>query len=78
MQLTAGEQAMLDGSRGEALRAAMALQVAVGEFYGAERMVAIGNAHMMGDIEVMGDAGLAHRERLRAAGARPGLFAGAC
>jgi hypothetical protein len=26
----------------------------------------------------MGDAGLAHRERLRAAGARPGLFAGAC
>ena len=70
MRLTTEEQAMLDGSRGEALREALALQVAVGEFYGAERMVAIGNAHMMGDIEVMGDAGLAHLERLRAAGAR--------
>jgi predicted aconitase len=70
MRLTDEEQAMLAGARGEALQRALQYQVAVGDFYGAQRMVPIGNAHMMGDIEVMGDAGLAHLERLRASGAR--------
>jgi predicted aconitase len=57
MQLTAEEEAMLDGARGEAVRDALRYQLKVGEFFGAERFVPITNAHMMGDIEVMGDGG---------------------
>ena len=49
---------MLEGRRGEAVRAAIAYQLEVGKFWGAERFVPVTNAHMMGDIEVMGDAGL--------------------
>jgi hypothetical protein len=66
MQLTPDEQAMLAGGRGEAVRDALRYQVAVGEFFGAARFVPVTNAHMMGDIEVMGDGGLAW---LKAAGA---------
>lgn len=57
MQLTAEELAMLNGEQGESLRKAIAFQVEVGRFFGAERLVPITNAHVMGDIEVMGDAG---------------------
>ncbi len=57
MRLTSEEQAMLIGERGEAARDALAYQVRVGEFFGAERFVPITNAHMMGDIEVMGEGG---------------------
>ena len=60
---------MLRGECGEALRRALELQIAVGGFYAAERLVPISNAHMMGDIEVMGDGGLEHLKRMRAAGA---------
>ncbi len=67
MRLTPEEEAMLAGVRGEAVRDALRYQLAVGEFFGAERFVPITNAHMMGDIEVMGDAGLAW---LRATGAQ--------
>jgi len=48
---------MLRGDRGEAVRDALAYQVRVGEFFDAARFVPITNAHMMGDIEVMGDGG---------------------
>ena len=58
MRLTPEEEAMLAGHRGEAARDALRYQLAVGEFFGAERFVPITNAHMMGDIEVMGDGGL--------------------
>ena len=57
MRLTADEQAMRDGRHGDAVRDAIRYQIEVGEFWGAERFVPITNAHMMGDIEVMGDAG---------------------
>lgn len=57
MRLTADEQAMLDGARGAAVRDALAYQVRVGRFFGAEHFVPITNAHMMGDIEVMGEGG---------------------
>jgi predicted aconitase len=57
MRLTADEQAMLDGARGAAVRDALAYQVRVGEFFGAGHFVPITNAHMMGDIEVMGEGG---------------------
>ena len=59
MKLTSEEQSMLDGSQGEAVREAIAYQIEVGRFFDAECFVAVTNAHMMGDIEVMGDSGLA-------------------
>lgn len=70
MQLTEEEQAMLDGLRGEAVREAIAYQIAVGEFWGAERFVPVSNVHMMGDIEVLGDAGKGYLQRMADAGAR--------
>ena len=63
MRLTAEEQDMLDGKHGEAVREAIAYQLEVARFWGAERFVPITNAHMMGDIEVMGDAGLGYLKR---------------
>ena len=70
MDLSNEELEMLRGERGNALRRALQLQVAVGEFYGAKRLVPVANAHMMGDIEVMGDGGLEHLRQMRRAGAR--------
>jgi predicted aconitase len=58
MKLTAEEQRMLRGELGESVKEALHYQIQVGEFWGAERFVPITNAHMMGDIEVMGDGGL--------------------
>jgi len=63
VHLTAEEQDMLDGKRGPAVREAIAYQLDVARFWGAECFVPITNAHMMGDIEVMGDAGLDYLER---------------
>jgi predicted aconitase len=60
LELTAEEQAILAGSRGEAARRALEYQVEVGRFWGARRFVPVTNVHMMGDIEVMGDSGLAY------------------
>jgi predicted aconitase len=70
IKLTAEEQAMLRGEQGVAVRKALELQLAVGRFYDAERLVPITNAHMMGDIEVMGDGGLDHLRSMQAVGAR--------
>ncbi len=70
MELTAEEQAMLRGELGEPVQRALELQLEVGRFYGAQRFVPVTNAHMMGDIEVMGDGGLEHLRRLAQAGAR--------
>ncbi len=70
MRLTPIEQGMLDGAEGEAPRRAIAYQMEVGRFFGAERFVPITNAHMMGDIEVLGDAGLAFLQDQRSLGAR--------
>lgn len=58
MELTPEEQAILGGGRGEAPRRALQYQIEVGRFWGARRFVPVTNVHMMGDIEVMGDAGL--------------------
>jgi predicted aconitase len=64
MRLTTEERAMLDGARGEPVQRALRLQLEVGKFYGARRFVPVTNVHMMGDIEVMGDGGLAHLRTL--------------
>ena len=58
MELTPEEQSILGGGRGEAARRAIEYQIEVGRFWGAKRFVPVTNVHMMGDIEVMGDAGL--------------------
>jgi hypothetical protein len=70
MRLDSEEQSILAGTQGEAARRALAYQIEVGRFFGAESFVPITNAHMMGDIEVLGDAGLAFLEEMRGLGAR--------
>lgn len=69
MNLTSLERSMLRGDHGETVRDALEFQMKVGAFWNATRFVPITNVHMMGDIEVMGDAGL---DWLRAARARDG------
>lgn len=49
---------MLRGEKGLAVQEALQFQIEVGNFFEAERFVRINNAHVMGDIEVMGDGGL--------------------
>ena len=66
MNLTDEELEML--AKGDALADAFREQIQVGEFFGAERMVPISNAHFMGDPEVFGDAGAAYLERMTRAG----------
>jgi predicted aconitase len=62
VELTPEEQAILGGGRGEPARRALQYQIEVGRFWGAKRFVPVSNVHMMGDIEVMGDGGLAYLE----------------
>jgi len=59
LELTSEERAILAGERGEAPRRALEYQLEVGRFWGAKRFVPVTSVHMMGDIEVMGDGGLA-------------------
>jgi hypothetical protein len=58
MRLNSEERKMLAGKQGDPVRRAIEQQIKVGEFWGAERFVEVTNVHLMGDIEVMGDAGL--------------------
>ena len=70
MELTPEEQAILGGGRGAAAQRALQYQIEVGKFWGAKRFVPVTNVHMMGDIEVMGDGGLAWLKEEAASGAR--------
>ncbi|MBI4205879.1 MAG: aconitase X catalytic domain-containing protein [Betaproteobacteria bacterium] len=70
MKLTAEERRMLKGEFGPAAKEALALQIEIGKFFGAKRFVPVSNVHMMGDIEVMGDAGHAFLERMAGLNAR--------
>lgn len=70
MLLNDTEQNIRDGKRGEALRLSLEQQIAVGDFFGAERFVEVSNVHMMGDYEVMGNAGRAYLQSLVDLGAR--------
>ena len=60
IHLTDEEQAMLRGDKGSAIQEAIQYQIEVGSFFEAKRFVPITHAHVMGDIEVMGDGGLEH------------------
>ena len=64
MRLDGDESAMLHGERGPAAQEAIRFQIEVGRFFEAKRLVRITNAHLMGDIEVMGDGGLGLLRRL--------------
>ncbi len=70
MQLTPEEKKMLRGGLGVAAKEALELQIEVGKFFGAKRLVPVSNVHMMGDIEVMGDSGKAFLKRMSEVGAR--------
>ncbi len=70
MTLTDAERRMRDGERGEPVRLAIEQQIAVGEFFEAQRLVPVQSVHMMGDMEVMGEAGFGFIERLVRGGAR--------
>jgi predicted aconitase len=70
MELTPDEKSILGGARGESARRALEYQIEVGRFWGAKRFVPVSNVHMMGDIEVMGDAGLAYLKQEAGRGAR--------
>jgi predicted aconitase len=73
MRLTREEERMLGGEMGDALKEALELQLRVGEFFGAERLVPVSNVHMMGDMEVMGEGGLEFMRRMARLGARCAL-----
>ena len=64
MTLTDEEWAMWRGERGAAVQEAIRFQIEVGRFFDAERFVPITHAHVMGDIEVMGDGGLGLLRRM--------------
>ncbi len=78
MRLNDDERAMLAGERGEAVRRALQLQMTVGDFFGAEDFVPIDSAHMMAEIESMGEPCLAWVEEMASAdmGAAGGLGCG--
>ena len=64
MRLNDDERAMLAGERGEAVRRAIELQIKVGDFFGAADFVPIDSAHMMAEIESMGEPCLAWVEEM--------------
>jgi predicted aconitase len=70
MRLSDDERAMLAGERGEAVRRAIELQIKVGDFFGAADFVAIDSAHMMAEIESMGEPCLAWVEEMADLGGR--------
>lgn len=61
---------MLAGGEGPAVARALRMQVEVGEFFGAAELVPVSSAHMMAEIESMGEAGLAFVEEMADLGAQ--------
>jgi predicted aconitase len=61
---------MLAGETGELRRIALAHQLKVGEFFGAEDFVPVTQAHVMADTESLGEAGVRWLESLAAASQR--------
>jgi predicted aconitase len=67
MQLNDEEQAMLAGEMGEPRRWALYHQIKVGQFFDAQDLVPVSQAHIMGDTESLGDSGVSFLEQLAAA-----------
>jgi predicted aconitase len=70
VRLSEAENELLGGARGDIVAEALRGQIEVGDFLGAECFVPVGNVHMMGDIEVMGEGGLEYLRRVATSGAR--------
>lgn len=70
MHLTEEEQGMLAGLHGKAIQDAIQFQIEVGSFFGAKRLVPITNAHVMADIELIGDGGMNLLQEMQKQGAR--------
>src|SRR3990172_2211473 len=70
LRLTPEEDGILAGRWGEPAGRALAMQIAVGEFFGARAMVPVASAHLTGDSESRGDAGRGFVEDLCRQGAR--------
>jgi predicted aconitase len=64
MRLNDEEKAILAGEMGEVPRQALAHQVKVGDFFGAEDLVPVTQAHVMADTESLGEAGVRWLEAL--------------
>src|SRR4030042_5901236 len=59
MYLTEKEQRMLDGEEGYAVRKSMEILAALGDIYGAERLIKVGSVQVAGvSYHNLGDAGL--------------------
>jgi predicted aconitase len=67
MRLDDEERDILAGKAGPVRRQALAHQIAVGAFFGAEDFVAVTQAHVMADTESLGEAGVRWLESLAAA-----------
>ena len=71
MFLTDEETLMLNGDRGPAVRKAMEILVALGESFGAERLVPVNNVHMAGSsVLVAEEAGTRFVEDIRKQGGK--------
>jgi predicted aconitase len=71
MFLTDEETAMLNGDKGPAVKKAMEILVALGESFGAERLVPINNVHMAGSsVLVAEEAGTKFVEDIRKQGGK--------
>ncbi len=71
LHLTSEEQAWLDGAEGPALQRAMEIVVALGQIYGAERLVPVSSVQISGvSYRNIGAAGLRFLQRWAAEGAR--------
>ena len=70
MKLDDLERSMLAGELGPAVKEAIEHQVKVGEFFGAEDLVPVTQAHIMADTESLGEAGVKWVEGLARSGGR--------
>jgi predicted aconitase len=71
LQLTAEEQAMLEGEAGPGVQKAMEIVVALGKIYGASDLVPVASVQVSGvSYKNLGDAGLEFLEQWAAQGAR--------
>jgi hypothetical protein len=66
MRLTEEESTMLAGEAGPARQWAIAHQLRVGRYFGADDLVPVAQAHIMADTESLGVAGIEWLERLAA------------
>src|SRR6185369_15431463 len=71
MRLTDEEQRMLDGAFGEPQRIALSVLAKLGDAYGAQDMVKIASAHIVGSsYQIAGEAGIEIYGQLVAQGAK--------